>query len=132
MYAWLSDALRDNATVVTANRRLARVLRQHYGELQVAAGRQAWSSPEIHAWDDWLNVLLRTDADQSSLPTLINSQQSRLLWEKALVKELPASAAGRARLVRLCRDAWQRASEWRVSIRDVARTAQTDDQRLFV
>ncbi len=131
MYGWLSDALRDDATVVTANRRLARVLTHHYGQLQLRAGRGAWPSPEIHAWADWLYLLLRTDAGQSSLPTLLNVQQSRLLWERCLGKELPAAAGGRARLVRLCREAWQRASDWQVSIRDIARAAQTDDQRLF-
>lgn len=131
MYGWLSDALRDDATVVTANRRMVRVLRQHYSQLQVGRGRHAWPSPEIHAWGDWLTMLLHDDADPASLPTTLNAQQSRLLWERSLLREVPATTNGLARLVRLCRDAWQRAADWQVSIRDVARAAQTDDQRLF-
>lgn len=131
MYGWLSDALRDDATVITANRRLARVLTREHSELQLRAARSAWQSPAIHAWSDWLKLLLRGDAVQSSMPTLLDAQQSRLLWERCLARELPAAAGGLPRLVRLCREAWQRASDWQVSIRDIARAAQTDDQRLF-
>ena len=36
MYDWLVEALEDDALVVTANRRLASVLADHYGELQRA------------------------------------------------------------------------------------------------
>ncbi len=131
MYGWLSVALRENATVITANRRLARVLHRQHCQLQLRAGHDVWASPEIHAWEDWLAVLLRTDECQSTLPTILNAQQSRLLWERSLAKEVPATSAGMARLVHLCRDAWLRACDWQVSIRDVARTAQTADQRLF-
>ncbi len=131
MYSWLSDALRDDATVITANRRLARVLGQVYNEQQLAAGRKGWASPAIHSWHDWLTLLLRGASVQGDLPTQINAHQSQVLWERCLLKDLPEAATGIARLVRLSRDAWQRLSDWRVGIREVARTAQTDDQRLF-
>ncbi|MBT8091792.1 MAG: PD-(D/E)XK nuclease family protein [Gammaproteobacteria bacterium] len=131
MYSWLSDALQGDATVITANRRLARVLSQHYNEQQLTAGRNAWASPEIHSWQDWLTLLLRSAVVQDALPTRINAHQSQLLWERCFLKDLPDAATGVARLVRLSRDAWQRLSDWRVTIREVARTAQTDDQRLF-
>ncbi|MBT8088425.1 MAG: PD-(D/E)XK nuclease family protein [Gammaproteobacteria bacterium] len=131
MYGWLSDALHDDAAVITANRRLARVLSERYNEQQLAAGRNGWASPAIHSWHDWLTLLLRGAAVQDDLPTQINAHQSQLLWERCLLKDLPDAATGVARLVRLSRDAWQRLSDWRVTIREVARKAQTDDQRLF-
>jgi probable DNA repair protein len=131
MYTWLSDALQDDATVITANRRLARTLRQQYNEQQINAGRKAWASPDIHSWQDWLTQLLRGASVQDSLPTLISPHQSQLLWERCLQKDLQDVPTGLSRLVRLSREAWQRLGDWRVSIRDMARTAQTDDQRLF-
>ena len=131
MYDWLSDALENAGTVVTANRRLARELQAQFVRRQLDAGERAWQSPRILAWHDWLVDLLRTSSQQQSLPTIINQHQSRVLWERCLLKELPDLAPGVAGLVRLSRDAWQRLADWQVSIREVARAAQNDDQRLF-
>jgi hypothetical protein len=41
MYAWLPDALRDSSQILTANRRLARVLASEFGKQMVLAGEQA-------------------------------------------------------------------------------------------
>lgn len=131
MYDWLTDALDDTGTVITANRRLARVLKDQFVREQIAAGAQAWRSPGIFALQDWLAHVLRASMRQASLPTRINQHQSQLLWERCLVRELPDATAGVSGLVRLSRDAWQRLAEWQISIKEVARSAQNDDQRLF-
>ncbi len=131
MYEWLTDALHGPSTVITANRRLARVLRAEYADQQVSAGQVAWQSPAIHSWQDWLDKQLLEASDQASLPTRINEHQSQLLWERCLRKEVGASITGLAALVRLSRDTWQRLSDWRVSIREVARSVASSDQRLF-
>ncbi|MBU2677419.1 MAG: PD-(D/E)XK nuclease family protein [Gammaproteobacteria bacterium] len=131
MYYWLSDALQGPSTVITANRRLARVLREEYAQQQLRAGKSAWQSPAIHAWQDWLDTQLLGAADQASLPTRINAHQSQLLWERCLRKEVGDSATGLTGLVRLARDAWQRLADWQITIREVARSAESHDQRLF-
>ena len=131
MYEWLSDALEGGGTAVTANRRLARELQAQFVRQRLDAGENAWQSPRILAWRDWLIDTLRFSSQQESLPTIINQHQSRVLWERCLLKELPDSGPGVAGLIRLSRDAWQRLADWQVSIREVARSAQNDDQRLF-
>ena len=131
MYDWLGDASHNEATVVTANRRLARVLRQQFNQQQVAAGHIAWAAPAIDSWRDWLTRALRSADTQASLPTFINQHQSQLLWERCLAKELPDAGQSIQGLVRLSQEAWQRLADWQVSIREVARSAQSDDQRLF-
>lgn len=131
MYHWLSDALDGAGTVVTANRRLTRVLQDRYVQQQLEARRLAWRSPNIFAWQDWLIEVLRSSPRQESLPIRLNQHQCHLLWERCLARELPESTPGMAALVRLSRDAWQRLADWQVSIRDVARSVQNDDQRLF-
>ncbi|MCP5092950.1 MAG: hypothetical protein GY949_18710, partial [Gammaproteobacteria bacterium] len=131
MYKWLSDTLQGPATVITANRRLARVLRDEYAQLQIKAGRKAWASPAIHSWKDWLEARLLAATEQGGLPTRINSHQSQLLWERCLRKEFDEPRSGLAALVRLSRDTWQRLADWRISINDVARSAQSRDQKLF-
>ncbi|MBT8089458.1 MAG: PD-(D/E)XK nuclease family protein [Gammaproteobacteria bacterium] len=131
MYQWLSDALRGPSTVITANRRLARVLREEFAEQQLAAGKVAWQSPAIRSWPDWLDNQLLASSDPASLPTRINEHHSQLLWERCLRKEIGSATAGLSGLVRLSRHTWQRLADWRVTIREVARSATSSDQRLF-
>jgi len=132
MYEWLTGALQDEATVITANRRLARVLLQDHSARQLASGVNAWRSPAIMAWPDWLDAQLQSARGQQYLPTRINQHQSQLLWERCLARELGERVTGKAQLVRLARETWQRLADWDVSIQEVARRAQSDDQRLFV
>jgi len=131
MYDWLVEALDESATVITANRRLARVLQQEYSRRQQDAGEVAWESPRIQAWPDWLDSALRDAAGQEGLPTRINHYHSTLLWERCLRKELGEDTSGVSNLVRLSRETWQRLSDWSVTIKEVARTAQSADHRIF-
>ena len=131
MYEWLAGALDGTATVITANRRLARVLKQEYARRQVEANVLAWPSPNIHAWPDWLDAQLRDASRQEDLPTRINTHHSMLLWDRCLRKELGSDAVGVGNLVRLARDSWQRLADWNVTIKDVARTAVSSDHKTF-
>ncbi len=131
MYDWLSDALDNSATLITANRRLARVLADEYAAQQLATGKKAWQSPRIFAWQDWLGAALAAGSEQSDLPTRINTQQSQLLWERCLQKEIGDAESSLSNLVRLARDTRQKLSDWQVHISEVAQAAQNDDQRLY-
>ncbi len=131
MYDWLLDALDDDSCLVTANRRLARELQAAWSEAQLERGANAWRTPDIRSWQRWISSIVEETDAQANLPTRINAQQSQVLWERCLRKELGDDAVGLPGLVRLARDAWQRLADARVSIREVARTAQTEDQRLF-
>jgi len=131
MYQWLADSLSEAGTVVTANRRLARILGEEHAAQQLESGKKAWRSPAILSRQDWLATLSDTALNQVDLPTRINAQQSQLLWERCLRKDLHDSAVSIANLVRLSRDTWQRLADWQVTIGAVARSAQNDDQRLF-
>ena len=131
MYEWLADALSNSGTVVTANRRLARVLGENHAAKQLEAGTKAWRNPAILSRQDWLANLANTAVGQVDLPTRINAQQSQLLWERCLRKDLRDSEVSIPNLIRLPRDTWQRLADWQVGIGDVARSAQNEDQRLF-
>ena len=131
MYDWLPQALRGRGTVVTANRRLARALRQEFAAQQLAAGIAAWETPAIFAWPDWLQVMLQDAGARDDLPTRINHHHSTLLWERCLRKELDDDVIGAGHIVRLARESHQRLADWDVGIREVARTAQGRDQQAF-
>lgn len=131
MYNWLSDALRDSSQVVTASRRLARVLIDDYGRQQAQMGRMAWLSPSILSWRDWLDEQLHTAQSPQLLPTRINAHQSRVLWERCLSREINDHLLNLRSLVRQTQDTWLRLHEWNVSIETVEQSAQGQDQRIF-
>ena len=131
MYDWLPDASHANAQVVTANRRLSRVLAREFGLQQVASGQAAWLTPEIMSWRDWLVELIENAAGQESLPTRISAQQSSVIWERCLRKELGDDPVNIGGLVRLSLEAWSRIHEWQLSLDECRRFAHYQDQRLF-
>ena len=132
MYGWLPDALDDDdSIIVTASRRLARVLVAEHGRVQLQAGRAAWRTPSICFWQDWLSRLLATTQSPQSLPTCINAQQSRVIWERCLKSEVRDSLTNFGSLAKQAQDTWGRLGEWNVPIDEVAAAAQGLDQRTF-
>jgi len=131
MYDWLDAALRDSSQVLTASRRLVRVLKAEYSDQKLAAGKLAWRSPSIQSWRDWLTTLLKTAKDQELLPTSINSYQSRCLWERCLRREVSDPLMNIAMLARQSRDSWMQLQEWRVPLRECRQQARNRDQQMF-
>jgi probable DNA repair protein len=131
MYDWLAESLRDSGLVVTANRRLVRILAGHYADRQVGSGALAWQSPAIHAWRDWLAQMLAA-APPGEVPSLINHHQSRVLWERCLRREISDPLLNLNLLVRQARDAWARLLEFDVSLVECRASAIGRDQQLFV
>ena len=131
MYLWLDSALSESSQVVTASRRLARVLRQEYAQQRVLAGDTVWQTPVIQAWTDWISELVNMHGEQLSLPTVITPHQSRILWERCLRREINDPLLNVGMLARQSRDAWNRLREWQVSIAECQQYARSKDQRLF-
>jgi len=131
MHDWLLDSLANDGTVVTANRRLARVLGESFSVAQINEGKRAWRSPAVLTWQDWLLSLSSKALDQKGFPAKINSHQSQVLWERCLQKDVRDSGSGISSLVRMSRDTQQKLADWRVSIGEVARAAQSEDQKIF-
>ncbi len=131
MYDWLDTALHDSSQVITASRRLARVLRKEYAAQRVLAGDTVWPTPVIQSWTDWTSELVSMHGDQNVLPIVITSHQSRILWERCLRREISDPLLNIGMLARQSRDAWNRLQEWRVSVADCQKHARNRDQRLF-
>jgi probable DNA repair protein len=131
MYDWLADAISDGAHVVTANRRLAATLAEHYGQLQVAAGMTAWRSPAVRAWPDWLRETAALAGISRAVPARINSQQSRVLWEQCLRQEISSPLLNIGSVVRQARDAWVLLHDNRVPLEEAERAASGRDQGIF-
>ena len=132
MYDWLGAALEGSGHVVTANRRLARIVGTEYGERQVESGKLAWPRPAVYSWRDWLAELLGRSDDPRDLPASINLHQSRVLWERCLRRQIKDPLLNVPLLVRQARESWARLHEFGVTLDECRRNATGRDQRLFV
>ena len=130
MYGWLPEVCDDASQVVTASRRLARLLTAEYNAQQLAGGKQAWLTPTIVAWPDWLSRLLAS-AGPGPQPARLNAHQSRLLWENILREVIDDPLVNIPSLTRHARDAWKRLHEWQVPFEECISAASSRDQRVF-
>jgi hypothetical protein len=136
MYERVYAALQEGATVVAANRRLARYLLKHFERQQMQAGRTAWPTPEINSWPSWVEHLWDesrfTDGGASRL-TLLSEQRCILLWEQ-LIARSGRSALGTPvpLLARNARKAWGLVQDWGIADADDWDGYElTGDQRAF-
>jgi probable DNA repair protein len=130
MYGWLPDVCDDASQVVTASRRLARLLTTEYNARKLASGERAWLTPVILAWPDWLARLLAS-AGPGRQPARLNSHQSRVIWESILREVIDDPLVNIPSLSRHARDAWKKLHEWHVPFEECVSAASSRDQRVF-
>jgi ATP-dependent helicase/nuclease subunit B len=112
MHEEIFRALENGATLITASRRLARVLTREFHGLEMARGRTVWNHPDIlpfdafldRAWRDWLWRGANGDA-----PILLNALQEQALWQR-VIQESPAGAS----LLQIPETARQAAQTWQL------------------
>ena len=103
----------SGATVVTASRRLARVLTQQFHASQREQGRPVWNTPDILPLDaflkrSWSNYVRDGDARQPA-GTLLDTLEEQVVWEQA-IRESPAGDS----LLRLPETAQHAMEAWRL------------------
>ena len=129
MDPWLSEAIDNDSLVITASRRLTRVLKLEYDRQQIAHGHKAWRSPNIRFLDDWLSSIV--NSTPHTLPILLNGHASSIVWERCLKGQAGEALLNIGGLVRQAKQSWQRLKDWQVPLRDVSATARTQDEQLF-
>jgi len=112
MHEEISRALENGATVITASRRLARVLTREFHGIETARGHRVWNRPDIlpfeafldRAWREWLWRGANGDA-----PVLLNALQEEALWQR-IIRESPVGAS----LLQIPETARQAAQTWQL------------------
>ncbi|MDH5287450.1 MAG: PD-(D/E)XK nuclease family protein [Betaproteobacteria bacterium] len=107
----LHAAIARGATVVTANRRLAREVVARHDDAQVASGRSAWPSARALPWQAFVGELWQQALDAGlELPQRrLDATQAAHLWQRIVATEgqfgplLDAAATAR-----LAAEAWER------------------------
>jgi len=129
MYQWLTEAAENNSIIITASRRLARVLNEEFGKQQLARGHKAWLSPNIRYLDDWLSSVVNSARD--TLPITLNGHASGVIWESCLKGQTGDQLLNIGGLVRQARQSWQRLHDWQVPLAEVSDSARSQDEKLF-
>jgi len=114
MHEEIFRALENGATIITASRRLARVLTREFHGIETGRGRKVWNRPDIlpfdayldRAWRDWLWRGANGDA-----PLLLNSLQEQALWQR-IIRESPQGAS----LLQIPETARQAAQTWQLIV----------------
>ncbi len=127
----LLEALQSNingAIVVTSTVRAARALRQRYNHLQRAGGNAGWMSPQILAWEPWLEILW--DAAVlcgAETRVILTDTQELELWHKVLAQDDDAkNTLSTAALAELAQQAWRQMHQYRVPAASLRRDSSLD------
>jgi probable DNA repair protein len=114
MHEEIIRALDSGATVITASRRLARVLAREFHSIQGERWRTVWNRPDVLPLDAFLDRLWRewlSHYASESAPVLLNESQEQALWEQ-IIRESPAGAS----LLRIPETARQAILSWRLML----------------
>lgn len=129
MYQWLTEAAKNNSVVITASRRLARVLNAEFAKQQLVLGHKAWISPNIRFLDDWLLSIV--NSVHETLPIALHAHASTVIWERCLKGQTGDLLLNLGGLVRQSGQSWQRLHDWQVSVDQVSGSARGEDEQLF-
>lgn len=107
----LIDAAAAGALVLTANKRLARHLREHFDRRMCQAGVAAWRTPQIMSLDVWLQRCLEKSGQ---LSRLLEAPVAQRLWELVIAADTPLATEGAVlhRLGRAAMEAHQRLEDY--------------------
>ncbi|MGH8503191.1 MAG: PD-(D/E)XK nuclease family protein [Gammaproteobacteria bacterium] len=132
----LIGALEEGATVVTANRRLARALAADYAAHRQQTGASVWETPDVlpwgawlvRTWDSWFDHL----ADDGAIPpALLAPEQEHALWETVISACEPEARLNVSAAAELAREALALWRGWRLPLRR-DNALYGDDVRAFL
>ncbi len=110
----LATALESGATVVAANHHVALSVAEWFSTRQAERGAVSWETPDVVAWDAWLERLWREQCWHGpERPLPLTASQEQYLWEQIigagaeLLLHTPAAAHS-------AREAWRLLHEWRL------------------
>lgn len=127
------EAIDEGATVVTANRRLARRIRLDYATWQRSRGREVWSTPKVLPWASWLIQLWHQIGQTagSEHPKLLSPQQDRAVWTSIVERSTRRDPLLRTvEAATSAQEAWSRVCAWRVPVEEL-RHINTQETRAF-
>lgn len=136
-YLPIFTAIANGATVITANRRLARWLRNAFDSHQQELGAMVWPSADILPWSAWL-MRLWNDAQEQAPPLstahqrVLKPNQTLALWERIITQSRYGSELLQARTTaQQAQLAWSLIQQWRISMAPAQFNISEDCQAFY-
>ncbi|MCC7199347.1 MAG: PD-(D/E)XK nuclease family protein [Gammaproteobacteria bacterium] len=128
------SCLQEGGLVLTANRRLARLIRERHDARQLASGLRVWPTAQVMPLESWLAATWQEAATAAGdAPALLTDLQAVQPWLEAVeASESGASLASPGSLAEAARRAWLALRQHHGSLDDVARHPLTPDQAAFL
>lgn len=125
--------LETGGTVLTANRRQARILRRLHDEAQVAAGRHCWASADVLPLETWLVERWQELAGlDSGLPLLLAEGEAHWPWRRTAGLFLDPTLVSLPDLAGAARRAWLQLQRYGSSLDELQGQYLTRDQQQFL
>lgn len=131
----LIQRLDGDATIVTGNRRLARVLHQTFNQVKASKEPGVWPAPDILPWEAWLQRLWQEVVVSGRTAVvrklLLTYQQEYFIWQEILTEhigDVPLQAMNET--VTRIMEAWQTLHAWAIPHK-AADFEHNADTRLF-
>ncbi|MBA3563452.1 MAG: PD-(D/E)XK nuclease family protein [Gammaproteobacteria bacterium] len=125
------ELLAQGGTVVVANKRMARRIRESYAQARVQA--RAWPTPDVLPWRAWVARLWDAAAWASAepLPALLGDALEQQLWQAAIAADSGRELLDIRAAAREAREARLRMSAWRVPAAELQRHG-SEESRAFL
>ena len=121
---WLENISQD-AVVIVPTRGLQHSLSKQYAEVQIAAGKNAWHTPHIVVWDDYIEHLWQ--ANKHALPSAyirLNNTQALLVWQQIINQAKKDNSdlllLNEQQTATVVQRSWKLAHKWQISFHDLA------------
>ena len=132
---WLNELNKDTALIVPT-RSLASSLIAQVSDHYIAQEKLVWEAPNVLMWGDYLGLMWQLNADKlSTAHTLINRQQSLLLWVQVIEvsrrQERDLTLLNVQQTARAVQRSWRLMHEWGVSQTAIAQDHVEDIEQFL-
>jgi|GEM_PF-1938158 len=98
-----ANTTKKNVVLLTSNQRLSRFRLHGYEQMQLAAGKAAWLTPNILPWSAWLQQQWLA----SDLGVWLHPEQENLLWQHVIAEDEQTLVLNSKALSKQAKDAWK-------------------------
>jgi ATP-dependent helicase/nuclease subunit B len=124
--------IHTNDLVLTANRRLAELIRQNYASQQQSQGRQVWETPQVMPLQTWLRLLWQNNPGE--FDQLLTPFQEQQLWREIIQQ----NAHDRFPLLhldnttQLMQKAWESLNLWEIPLEALSKPLASTEVSFFI
>ncbi|MEC9416082.1 MAG: PD-(D/E)XK nuclease family protein [Pseudomonadota bacterium] len=131
VYAWLESEVSNNKVILTVSQRLANDLKENYTESQIKKNKNAWNSPKIYFWKDWLRSIFLSNSELYN-DVLIDKNLSLAVWEQCLQQIIDDPLINLQNLALVFSETLKQISDWCVPLSEISASSYTQEEKLFI